>query len=204
MMDISNPAPTAAWFADWLKNRRAQLPLRSIVIGAKCSADLHRISSQVANYLNEFDSDAEGHWHAFSADDLRQCAGDPACRDLILAGAPTELHPVTSESDIDRIARCLARIGGAVLEGQFTVGATDNPDAAFRVCLCAQDPLCFGPGHMWLNPTQFSRESLVSVIADSFLDWTSRPADENVPHTSGGVHLPSGGTKPFAPFIASH
>ena len=27
---------------------------------------------------------------------------------------------------------------------------------------------------MWLNPQRFSRESLISVIADSFLDWAAR------------------------------
>jgi len=203
MKDISNPAPSAAWFAEWLKHRSTEPPLRSIVIGAKCSAALPRIGAQVANYLNEFDSEAEGHWHAFSTDDLRHCAGDPACRELILSGAPTELHPVTSDSDIDRIARCLTRVGGAVLEGEFPVGADNNLDAAFRVCLCDQNPLCFGPCHMWLNPSEFSRESLVSIVADSFLDWTSRQSDVEIQQIAGGAQLPCGGARPSGPFIAA-
>ena len=104
MKDISNPAPSAAWYADWLKHRNSEVPLRSIVIGAKCSANLQRIGAQVANYLNEFDSEAEGHWRAFSADDLRHCAGDPTCRDLVLSGAPCELHPHSPDTDIERLA----------------------------------------------------------------------------------------------------
>jgi hypothetical protein len=203
MKDISNPAPSAAWYADWLKHRNSEVPLRSIVIGAKCSANLQRIGAQVANYLNEFDSEAEGHWRAFSADDLRHCAGDPTCRDLVLSGAPCELHPHSPDTDIERLARCLARVGGAVVEGEFALDEANGIDKAFRVCLCSEDPLCFGPCHMWLNPGQFSRESLVSVIADSFLDWTSRQADEDRQQAMGAAPHPTGGAEPSGPFIAS-
>lgn len=203
MKNISDPAPSARWFAEWLKQRGSEQPLRSVVIGARCSTKLPRIGNQVANYLNEFDSEAEGHWHAFSAANLRHCAGDPACRDLILSSAPCELHPHTPGTDVDRIARCLARVGGAVLEGEFPPDATDPIESSFRVCLCEEDPLCIGPCHMWLNPGQFSRESLVSIIADSFLDWTSRASDEEGHRTMGGIPISTEGTEPFGPFKAS-
>lgn len=199
MKEIRNPALGAAWFAKWLKHRSSELPLRSIIIGAKCAASLRNIGSQVANYLNEFDSQAEGHWRGFSAADLKSFAEDPACRDLILA----ENSGDPSESDLARITRRLARVGGAVLEGPQSPDTTGSIDLAFRVCLCVEDPLCFGPCHMWLNPTAFTHESLVSIIADSFLDWTSRQGDESQSHVIGGSQRLAGGIRPSDPFNAA-
>ena len=171
---VSVDAPPAAWLVDWLKKPSFAQTRCSIVIGAHCGANLQRIGAQVAEYLNENDPKSRNQWHPFSMEDLRHFAGDPAYRNLILAGHPPDRHAGPPDSDIDRIARRLARLGGAVLEGQYSLDATNDLDNAFRICLCSHEPACLDPCHMWLNPKRFSRNSLISVIADSFLDWTSR------------------------------
>ena len=171
---ISVDESPAAWLVEWLRKPSFAQIRHSIVIGARCGANLQRIGTHVAEYLNENDPEARNHWHPFCLEDLRHFAGDPAYRDLILAGQTPDHHSGPPDSDIDRIARRLARLGGAVLEGQYSLDATNDLDNAFRICLCSHDPVCIAPCHMWLNPQRFSRSSLISVIADSFLDWTSR------------------------------
>lgn len=164
----------AAWLVDWLKKPSFAQIRHSVIIGAQCGANLQRIGAQVAAHLNENDPEARNHWHPFCMEELRHFAGEPACRELILSGAPPDRHLGPPDSDIDRIARRLARLGGAVLEGQYSLDATNDLDNAFRICLCNEAPICFESCHMWLNPQRFSRKSLISVIADSFLDWMSR------------------------------
>ena len=171
---LSVEEPPAAWLVDWLQKPSFAQIRHSIIIGAHCGADLQRIGTQVAKYLNENDPEALSHWHPFCMEDLRHFAGDPACRDLILAGQPPDRHLGPPDSDIDRIARRLARLGGAVLEGQYSLDAANDLENSFRICLCSPEPICFESCHMWLNPKRFSRRSLISVIADSFLDWMSR------------------------------
>lgn len=166
--------PPPAWLVDWLKKPGDAQLRHSIVVGARCGTNLRRIGRQVAEQLNIIDPEARNYWHAFELEHLRHFAGAPDHRDLILAGTPPDPHPGIPDSDIDRIARRLARMGGAVLEGQYSLDATNDLGNTFRICLCSSNPTCLQPCHMWLNPQRFSRESLISVIADSFLDWASR------------------------------
>jgi|GEM_PF-1195638 len=178
MTTASTPSPPGpAWLAEWLA-RASEIPhQRSIVIGSKCCADLKSIGTEIAHYLNEFDDRADGHWHDFCHQDIYHLAGDPACREMILCGAEPDLHDGPPDSDLDRVARRIARLGGAILEGQYSLDATNDLDTAFRVCLCGNHPACLEPCHIWLNCNTFSRESLVAVISDSFLDWASRRPD---------------------------
>lgn len=171
---VSVEPPPPAWLVDWLRKPSYAQLRHSIVVGARCGANLRRIGAQVAEQLNIIDPEARNFWKAFEVEHLRHFAGDPDHRDLILSGAPPEPHSGAPDSDLDRIARRLARMGGAVLEGQYSLDATDDLENTFRICLCNSNPTCLQPCHMWLNPQRFSRESLITVIADSFLDWTSR------------------------------
>jgi hypothetical protein len=203
MNDSTSDAQDPAWLAEWLGRTTDLAPQRSIVIGSKCSADLKLIGTEVAHYLNEFDDQAEGHWHDFSHDDLYRLAGDPACREMILSGCELDPHSGPPDSDLDRVARRLARLGGAILEGQYSLDATNDLDTAFRVCLCGQHPACIEPCHIWLNPTTFSREGLVAVIADSFLDWTARRPDPSDPNTTGDAQHPANRAEPDTRHCAS-
>lgn len=195
-MKEENPtAITPAWLAEWI-DRPAEAPAhRSIVLGSKCATDLKSIGSQIAIYLNQFDEQAEGHWRAFTHEDLYKIAGNPATREMILNNAEPDPHPGPPDSDLDRVARRIARLGNAILEGQYSLDATTGLHETFRVCLCGHHPPCIEPCNMWLNPATFTRGSLVSVIADSFLDWSSKgeglhlsdyPAD-HAQHPAGGA-----------------
>lgn len=196
MKKTTDASPSVAWFAEWIKRGETANPLRSIVIGSKCSANLQHIGLQVANYLNEFDSEAEGHWHAFTPEILQHCADDPTYRELLLSDAGS------TGSDLERVTSRIVSAGGAVLEGQDSLDPNLDLSCAFRVCLCERQPTCLAPCHMWLAPHQFPRESLISIIADSFLDWNSRHDYHSQQSRAGGAQVPANSAEPRSPFPA--
>lgn len=165
---------TPAGFIEWLDQAASNPPEHSIVIGAKCCADIDCVGNDIASYLNEFDDATGSHWRAFNTEDFRRLAGDPGCRNLIIDDLPDDPGLTPPFSDLDRIIRRLGVLGGAILEGQASLDAAAGLQNTFQVCLCCTDHTDTENCHMWLNPKLFSRDSLVSVIADSFLDWTSR------------------------------
>jgi hypothetical protein len=196
MKKTTDVPPSVTWFAEWIKHAATASPLRSIIIGAKCSSHLNHIGLQVASYLNEFDSEAEGHWHAFTPEILQQFADEPNYRELLLS----DDH--RSGPDLERIAHSIINAGGAVIEDPGSLHLPTEPGGAFRVCLCERQPTCLDPCHMWLDPDQFPRESLVSIIADSFLDWNSKHAYHASKSTAGGAQVPARGAEPQSPFPA--
>ncbi|NNC89536.1 MAG: hypothetical protein HKN82_13865 [Akkermansiaceae bacterium] len=161
-------------FAEWLAEASSQAPRHSIVIASKCPADIVTVGGAIAGYLNEFDDSEGGAWRAFDATDLRHLAGDPECRTLLLDSLPKDPGLPDPCSDLDRIIRRLGLLGGAVLEGQASLDAAAGLRNTFQICLCCTEHADPEHCHMWLNPQRFSRESLVAIIADSFLDWASR------------------------------
>lgn len=196
MKKTTDASPSVAWFADWVRRAATTTHLRSIILGAQCSTNLRNIGLQVAGYLNEFDSEAEGHWHTFTPEILQECANEPNYRELLLSDDDQ------AGSDLERITHSIIKAGGAVVEDPGSIKISSNPGLAFRVCLCESQPGCFAPCHMWLNPLQFPRESLVSIIADSFLDWNSRHGFHASNSTAGGAQKLANGAEPRSPFPA--
>lgn len=178
-----DPVTSNEHLAAWMSRPAFAPNHHSLVIGSRCGANLDRLGSRVARYLNEHDPEPRNYWHPFTMDNLHRLAGDPFLRDLILAGPAVDHHPGPPDSHLDRVARRLAQLGGAVLEGEFSLDATNDLRDTFRICLCDHSPVCLDPCHLLVNPSVFSRESLVSAIGDSFLDWTSRnPAAVTLRH----------------------
>lgn len=171
---------------DWLhKPTRAQLR-HSIVIGSRCNADLPTIGDHIANSLNEQAPKDQRQWHSFCMTDLWRFAGNPAYRETILENLPPDRHDGPPDSDIDRIARRLARVGGAILEGQYSLDATDHLDNTFRVCLCSKEHRCPEECNILLNPENYeSRRSLASTIASAFISWEpNHPVSKDFKHSS--------------------
>lgn len=171
----SDPDQPPSWLVGWLHEARTHSQRHSLVLGARCCSHIHRISCRVADYLNEFDTEAGSQWRAFDVETIRQLAGHPACRDILLAEPDSEA--AAGYSDFDRIQRRLVRLGGVILEGQCGLEATKNIREVFHVCLCTEEPLKHNGSHMWINPDRFSRDGLASMIADSFLNWSGQQDD---------------------------
>lgn len=59
---------------------------------------------------------------------------------MILNPAEPDPHPGPPDSDLDRVARRIARLGNAILEGQYSLDATTGLESTFRICLCGNHP----------------------------------------------------------------
>lgn len=162
---------------DWLRKPARGSLRHSIVLGSRCNADLPRLGAQLARTLNTATRSGASSWQAFSIHDLWHLAGDPEHRDLILGGLPPDRHPGPPDSDIDRIARRLARIGGAILEGQYALDATEGLANTFRVCLCSGGHRCPEHCDALLDISETGdKDELATVISSAFLNWRqSRP-----------------------------
>ena len=170
--DLTGPPPG---LAEWLRVARTHNQCHSIALTASPSTDLHRIATAITNYLSEFDGKGSHQWRAFSLEELRTLADSAVCRDLILSEAKTLSHRSPPPSNLDRIYRRLARIGGVVLEGECGIEATSDITEVFHVCLCQDKHPAHQDYHLWINPELFAPKSLATVIADSFLNWSSHP-----------------------------
>lgn len=173
MSKITESQSPPAWLVDWMRDAGAHAQCHSLVLCASSGPNLHRLACAVSDYLNEFDGLGSCQWRAFDTEELRHLAGDPTCRRLLLAGAPPVPEGVPHDSDLNRTARRLARLGGVILEGQCGFEATLELPEAFHVCLSKGDHPRRDKHHLWLNPERFQPDTLVSIIADSFLNWSS-------------------------------
>ena len=187
---IPDPQSPPAWLVDWLREAGAHAQCHSLVLSATCNADLHSLACAVATYLNEFDGLGGCQWRAFEVEELRQLAGDPTSRSLLLAGSDAVPERIPPFSDLDMIARRLARIGGVILEGQCGFDATTDIQETFHVCLCKEDHASHDQYHLWINPDLFATDTLVTVISDSFLNWSSVPGSISHRHA-----VPAAGSK---------
>ncbi len=180
-----------AWLVDWIREASGHDQYHSLVLDATRTVDLNRVSSAIADYLNEYDGDCSSQWRIFDDDLLRTLAGDPACRNIVLAGDSEEESRLAPRPDLDRIVRRLARLGGVIIIGPRGLEATRDLRRTFHVCLCENDPPAHRNFHMWVNPERFSPETLVSVIADSFLDWSCQAVTSTRHHSDSHPGRPN-------------
>lgn len=173
------------WLVDWLHEAGGHTQRHSLALGGAKSVTLRDVPDSIAAYLNEFDSHGGSHWRTFDTDLLRQLAENPVSRDLVLGGAAGGDFASEAEPDLLRIARRLAELGGVILVGQRGSEATADLETTFHVFLCPDDPPAHRKYHMWINPARFTVESLVSVIADSFLDWSCQAGTPAPSHRLG-------------------
>ena len=141
----------------------------SLAVGTTCGCDVSRLGEDICAHLNFAQKPGDGFVMAFDREDIRRLAGDPSLRRRILTA-----HPEAGAGpgcDYERMIRSVASFGGAVLAGQSCLDATRGLDNVFRV-MVSRCGHCRGDDpSMRLDPVRFSAESLVRVIADSFVDW---------------------------------
>ncbi|WP_367870969.1 hypothetical protein [Luteolibacter sp. Populi] len=134
-----------------------------------CSCDVSRLGAEIRDRLNAKRSAHTGAIVAFDREAIRHLAGHPVWRRRILA-ALTE-PPVNNGCDYEAMIRSVAQLGGAVLAGRGCFDATHGLNGVFRVMVSSCGHCRTDEPAMHLDPSRFSPESLVHVIADSFADW---------------------------------
>lgn len=150
----------------------------SLAVGATCGCDVSRLGREICGYVNGHEGNRLGECRAFDREEIRRLAGDGHWRGLLLP------EPAGRDGycDFECMAAALASLGGAVLSGQLCLDATRGLRNVFRVMVSRCGQCRADEPSMRLNPDDFSAESLVQVIGDSFLDWSrdraKRPAAE--------------------------
>lgn len=172
MSSPESPINAPHWLVERLQSAAESQRVPSLILDCPCQGvDLHSIAMNLADYLNEFDSTSHPNWHSLSH---HQLSNLKAQWELLqfpdLSRAPFTDIPATSETDL---AWNLCQLGGVILEGRYDFGADADLRSCFEVCLCCHTP---GPSHLahiWINPSRIAPTTLVTIIADSFLNWSS-------------------------------
>ena len=140
----------------------------SLAFATTCSCDVSRLGIEIRDRLNAKRIANTGEAIAFDREAIRRLAGNPIWRSRILAASGAA---ASSACDFERIIRSAASLGGAVLAGQSCLEATRDLSGVFRVLVSNCGDCRSDEPAMHLDPDRFSTDSLVHVIADSFVDW---------------------------------
>lgn len=148
----------------WLSQRPISLthPPYSIAIDVNCPVCQPPIAHHLVNYLSEFGDFPELSWQAFDSSLLQELSTSPFSNRL--------------GSNVDEVSLSVASLGGAILEGPNITPNTAPLPHIFQVCLACKSPTD-KTFHLHLNQKLFERRSLISVVADSFLEWVASGGD---------------------------
>lgn len=158
--------------ADWGKKPSPPLTL---VVASTCGCEMARLERDLCAHLNRRLRHRDGVFGAFDCEDVRCFAGHGPIREFIAAAAPPEASGLPGLNDYERVLRGLAALGGVVLGGHAALEATDGFDNVFQVVLSRGGR--FDPDRLTtcFNPDRCGPGCMVSMIADSFLDWGKDP-----------------------------
>jgi len=120
----------------------------------------------IADYLNEYDDDADGTWLPATGELIAKVSADENSRQLL--GIPENVHEGAAGQ-----LQTLAALGkrGRVV---FQSPAASPPDLggmkSFRAGIGAA-PNKFKDCHLVLNPDLIDQKSIAHIIGDVFLEW---------------------------------
>lgn len=169
------------WLVEWMHGAKRSGQRKSIVLGGQCSENINQVATDVAVYLNEYDGSGSSQWRAFAIEELRSLAKDPTCCRLIAENP----EPTSCDADLptllqlELVAFQLAKLGSVILEGSYEFDPAPELKNTFRVCICSSGTRDGRSPHLWIDPARVDHQALVSIIADSFLNWSTGESQGN-------------------------
>lgn len=162
-------------FKDWLVQRslsrqepsieRSSL---SIAIESPCLVCQPRVATDLAVYLNEFDDQSNGDsWMSVTDHHLEQLQAYPDFRRML---------GHKKANDPDSAIEYLSSQGGIILELPKCHAQTAANQRVFQVSMSCHEPEDSNH-HLWLNAKRIPQETLIPMIANSFLDWANNGGD---------------------------
>lgn len=125
------------------------------------------LSQQIAQYLNEYDSDGHGRWLAPTQELIETIAGDPSQRKLLGIEEACGKCPATSPCSQRKVMKGMARHSFVVLDSVHAAGAVEDLEGIFHISLTLDHNDC----HMRLNTEKFNPRCLAPIISDVYLEW---------------------------------
>ncbi|MDA7888001.1 hypothetical protein N9A86_01285 [Akkermansiaceae bacterium] len=165
-------------FNDWLvqrslsdqKTRQIEKSSFSIAIESPCLVCQPRVARDLAVYLNEFDDESNGDsWMSVTDHHLEQLQAYQEFRKML--GHDKADDP---DSAIDH----LSAQGGVILQLPKCHAQTAINKRVFQVSMSCHEPK-ESNHHLWVNAKRIPQETLIPMIANSFLDWASNGGDRN-------------------------
>lgn len=165
----------------WLLQRsELAVPAYTIAVDINCPACQPPVAGPLASYLNEFGDLPSLSWKSFDPQLIKRLEESPLA------------HQLTPEGE--DLILTLAKMGGSIIEGPGVIARTAKHHHTFQVCLACKEPekQSF---HLHLNQKRFEPSKIVSVIADSFLEWVDGGGD---PIRAKDEETPANNAKPIA------
>ncbi|MEN9992213.1 MAG: hypothetical protein RLZZ224_1915 [Verrucomicrobiota bacterium] len=163
MSAVSNLANFHHWLLDGKPNALAYPQV--MAVHGTCAYPW--LTTAIANYLNEYDDQANGHWICANADLIETIAGDAMQRRLLGVDQTCEKCPPTGPCGLRKVIKGMAQRGHVIIESIHATAATEGLEGVFHVSLTKGLKDC----HVYVHAERFDERCLAPIIADIYLEW---------------------------------
>lgn len=160
-------------FCQWLLNEPGNTtPPSAIVLQGDPRVVNDQLVGSIAQYLNEYDDDAEGLWLSAGNELIKRITADPSSRRLL--GMKDLASPDLAGSAQERMLTLaeLARHGHLVFRAPGQGVRELNNSSLFHAGIGSLDQIQ-SPCHIIVDPTMMAIPCIPQMIADVFLEWAS-------------------------------
>jgi hypothetical protein len=162
---------TMSFFHQWLLAIPARTPGASAIIvhlpeGQPCT----KLIQGIADYLNEYDDDADGRWLPATPELVEKVTRDPSNRRLLGLQESTATDPENSAIDQLNTLGALGQRGYVVFRAP---GVSDDSLQLANTFHAGVGNAWEIPGkcHVVLNPDLMGQQCIPHIIGDVFLEW---------------------------------
>jgi hypothetical protein len=160
-----------AVFHQWLlADPASKAPACAIILHCEDSWPCARLITDIANYLNEYDDDGEGHWLPATPDLITKISHESSHRRLL---GPQESSPAATSDPHTEHRQTLTDLGQ---RGHVVFRSPGLPDEYLNL------PNTFHAGigrhreipekcHLFLNSELMDQKCIAHIIGDVFLEW---------------------------------
>lgn len=158
-------------FCQWLlADTPTDAPACAIVLhGHKDDAN-NTLIENLAQYLNEYDEEADGLWLSATDELIRKASSDPSNRRLL--GLPDLADPddACRQEEIIKSLKALGKKGHLVFRCPQEPGTDLTPGRAFHAGI-GNHLTIKTPCHICVDPALMPNASIPHIIGDVFLEW---------------------------------
>ncbi len=180
---MTSSTPMSA-FCQWLLAEPSATPACAIVLHGEREDTLNPIIDGIAQYLNEYDGEADGFWLSATDELIQKAASDPGNRRLLGLEDLNDPDEAASKEQIKQAIRALGRKGHLVFRCPEEPGTDLTPGQAFHAGI-GNHLSIKTPCHLTIDPALVSPGSIPHIIGDVFLEWFLGP--ESAYQTAAGV-----------------
>ena len=158
-------------FCQWLlADTSGQIPACAIAIHGTASECSDKIIHEIAQYLNEYDDEADGLWLGATEELIAKVAEDPSNRRLLGLADLSDPRDAKSKIEISKAIKALSQKGHMIfrypdeLIDELTSSQTFHAGVGNHASVSA-------PCHITVDPDLIPSKAIPHIIGDVFLEW---------------------------------